>query len=157
MKKIDVIILAMLLMVGISCKKPKVATVVPTLSYLSYDHLYDINNKDTTGLLKIYFVDGDGDVGMNQDEAGVDFYSVLYHKANGVWKRDSLNYNYRLPYLVGQGGSGAMKGEILITFNKIIVTSFPMPYPDSVKFQCYIVDRAGNESNKVFTSPIEIR
>jgi len=154
MKKFNILMIGALLIAAISCKKPAAVTTVPTLSFLSYTHFYDINNKDTTGLLKMYFVDGDGDMGLNQDEPGADFYSTLWFKKNNVWKADTFYYNYRIPYLVGQGGTGTMKGEIDITFNKIIVTSIPF---DSVKFQCYIVDRAGNQSNKIFTDEIDLK
>ncbi len=153
MKKTTALIILVLIIGMVSCKKPTVTSTIPTLSFLGYKHFYDINYKDTTGYLKMYFTDGNGDIGMNQGESGVDFYSALWYKKNGVWTSDTLNYNFRLPYLVGLGGTGTMKGEVDIIYNKIIVTSIPH---DSIKFQCYISDRAGNNSLKVFTDEVDL-
>ena len=157
MKRIYIIILGVLLTAAFSCKKPEVAVLIPTISYLNYQHLYDINNHDTTGILQLYFTDGNGNLGMNQDDTGADFFSTLYIKKNGAWVDDSQYFDYRLPYLVGQGVDGTLKGEIDITFNNIIVTTFPGTRPDTIEFQCYIVDRSGNASNTIFTPQIIIQ
>jgi len=141
----------------VSCKKPSVATLVPTISYLNYQHFYDINNHDTTGTLQLYFTDGNGSLGMNQSDTGADYYSHLYYKKNNAWIEYTIPFNYRLPYLVGMGTDGTLKGEIDITYNSVIVASFPFAPPDSIKFQCYIVDRFGNASNTIFTPPILIK
>jgi hypothetical protein len=156
MNRIYVILTGVLLMAAFSCKKPEIATLTPTISYLSYQHLYDINNFDTTGILKLYFTDGNGQLGMDQSDPGADYFSYIHYKKNGFWIRYDTAFNYRLPYLVGQGVDGTLKGEIDITYNNIILSTFPGTRPDTIEFECYIVDRYGNASNTILTPQIII-
>ncbi len=153
MKKIILVILLGGLTWMAACKKSNDVSSIPSISFIDFTTLKDINRKDTTGLLRIYFKDGNGDIGLYQTQAGVDFYSIFVYKKLGIWTEDTTKFNYRIPYIADQATKDGLKGEIDITYNRAIIGSIPW---DSIKIKCFLNDRAGNVSNTLLTPEFDL-
>jgi len=142
-----------------SCLKPEEFPKEPVIEFVSFTKMSDSAD------IIISFVDGDGDIGLQESDTIGDFHSsqkyhhnlfVEYyekHNANG-WQigknllGDDIVFKYRIPYLTPNGRNKALKGEIKVTiepsyFNPLSSDS------DTVKFKIYLVDRSFTESNVV--------
>ncbi len=114
-------------------------------------------------ILKIYFTDRDGDIGLPQSEIPADScntknYSLFikyFEKVGGSFREISpadtcQPFHNHLPYLTPDGQNKVLEGEINAAFSYL---AFPKnPGVDSVKFEVYIKDRANHISN-IATSP----
>ena len=103
------------------------------------------------------FTDGDGDLG-NEDENKFNLF--LIDKRTG-----NLQDKFITPYVPPAGASNGISGEIsLLVYttccffpDNIPPCESPPQYPtDTISYELYIVDRAGNESNHIITEPIII-
>ncbi len=109
-------------------------------------------NEDST-LVFLEFTDGDGDIGSN-DSLNV-FVKDL---------RDNFIANrYRIPYVPEAGANNGISGELTLTLYTTCCTYPNGQAPctpsdqflfDSISYEIYIVDRAGNESNRIVTPRI---
>ena len=78
----------------------------------------------------------------------------MYSKRKGVFVKDTLQIplKYRIPYLTPDDPNKAIKG--------IIVDTLPLnPHPlyDTIRFSCYIYDRALHQSNIITTPEFVVR
>ena len=145
-----------------SCVKEKDFPVTPTITFLYYS-AYTNDSADCV----IAFKDGDGDVGiLDDDETTPNDYRLKYlykDPIDGVFKpfdaidstaaMDTLFYSYRVPNLTPEGQYKALDGEI-----RAKLRAAPLYYPlhTIVKFEITLRDRAGHISNKVMTSEITV-
>lgn len=132
----------------------------------------EIQNYDSLLLLKLNYLDDDGDIGLkDNDTFGTfkygepHFYNLFcywYVKKDGVWKRplnpfsvplDSLNFNERLPYLTPEGKEKRLEGEITL---RIPARPLGLKF-DTVKMQVWIFDRALHKSNTIETKEFYIK
>lgn len=142
-----------------SCVKEKDFPTTPKIEFLYFTQY----TPDSAGCV-IKFTDGDGDIGIFDDDATTpNDYTLkyLYKDTDGSFKPfefpnttptfDTLFYSYRVPNLTPEGQYKALDGEILAK-----LTAAPLYYPlhTVVKFEIQLRDRAGNLSNKVMTSEI---
>ena len=106
------------------------------------------------------FTDGDGDLGRAENSQELDIFLTDLRK-------NTPADNYRIPMIPALGASNGIRGEV--TFNLfqtccIYPDGVPTPctpnadnFPqDTVAYEIYIVDRAGNESNRIRTEDIFI-
>ena len=150
---------AVLLVIG--CTKPPEYPPEPAIEFLRVD-------RDTfrqgTGLqdsvwVTIGFTDGDGDIGFD-DGGPVNLFLTDLRK-------NVAADNFRIPQVPVLGANNGLEGEIQFKLFQtccIFPGGIPLPcqpsdeFPfDTVQYEIYMVDRAGNESNRVVTSPILIR
>jgi len=117
--------------------------------------------------ITIKFQDGDGDVGIvaNPDTSTWNYFITPYKKFRGVWRKvrfpdpssESAFTRPFVPVLKEDGRSGPIEG--ILTY-KVDITQrieFPIDEMDSLtflnedtlKFEIFIRDRAGNRSNTV--------
>ena len=107
------------------------------------------------------FTDGDGDLGRTEDSQDLDIFLTDL-------RSNSPAENYRIPQVPPLGASNGIRGEI--TFNLfqtccVYPQGVPIPctpnaenFPqDTVAYEIFIVDRAGNESNRIRTEDIFIQ
>ena len=109
-------------------------------------------NEDST-VVFIEFTDGDGDIGSD-DSLNV-FVKDL---------RDNFISNrFRIPYVPEAGANNGISGELSLTLYTTCCTYPNGQAPctpsdqflfDSISYEIYIVDRAGNESNRIVTPRI---
>lgn len=132
----------------LSCtNKSKLSGKVPVISYtgLSGNQIKAGSNQKI--ILEFSFSDGDGDLGNTPSSGNFDIYTTD--------SRDTAPINYFFPKDMPKavntqlGISGictlAIEGEFLLLRPD-------RPAGDTVKYEVYIKDRAGNESNR-FTTP----
>jgi hypothetical protein len=148
------ILLSMVLAFLPSCFKLETYPPEPAIEYIDFkliDSTDILENPVLYGELHFSFVDGDGDLGFYQPE-GVDDEDIAktvfitpFIKTNGVFVQDTpiVPLNFRIPYFETGGNNKTLKGEIIVRD----INHYPPFNGDTLKYQFYIVDRAGNMSN----------
>ena len=112
-------------------------------------------------IVSIKFKDGDGDLGLNSEERGTDakqpnynYVVKSYRKIKGTFTAfntpETLSGFY--PRLKTDDKNGPIEG--ILRYRIEIETAFWPVKKDTVKFEVYIKDRAGNQSNTIETTPI---
>jgi hypothetical protein len=167
-----------LLLLGIfgidACNKFEKFPDEPVISYNRFILLTNPTNGITErGVLQFSYTDGDGDLGLSDEDTdppfnfGGDYYYNLiiryFEKQNGVfvevpllsWNPDSLFYdtltfNGRFPELTPQSGNLSIKG----VFQDTLFIYNPLSDFDTIKFSAYIYDRALHKSNVIETGEI---
>lgn len=149
-----------------SCIKIQTLPPEPRVEYTSFevfDTLDLLGNAVKGGELKFYFEDGDGDLGYlppePEEEEEVDsanLFFTLYRVIDGVEslapENDPLKpSDYRIPYMERQGQNKILKGTISITFLYLFYST-----EDTIKYDFFVKDRAGNVSNTASTSIIPL-
>lgn len=144
-----------------SCEKPESYSDVPEIEFLNY-RVYDTTKSGFNQrqiAISFKFTDGNGDIGYREgldDSTQKDnlFFSK-YAQINGSYVNiDSLLVApniFSLPYddlMERNGQNKTMKGTIKIDLQELLVVY------DSIKYDFYIVDRAGNKSNVTSTTEI---
>lgn len=165
MKKINYLILitASILMLD-SCKKIEQIPPIPKIEYISFQ-IFDttdiLGNKAKGGRLKFSFQDGDGDLGMHEQQGGQaldsnDLNITLFRKIKGEMSAipdtvlDPLKVSsFRIPYMERTGQNKILRGKIDVIFLYQFYT-----IADTIKYDFYIKDRALNKSNVVSTNQI---
>lgn len=162
--KIAIILFSFILIFG--CKKKDPTPVPPTITfkeaYLSDDNSYSI--------IKFEFYDGDGDLGLKQDENTGEFeynlYVDYYEKINGVWvlkspivrfdvdeqKYDTTFLHTRIPFIENEN-KDALEGdmEVDLLFHPALYSN---PQADTIKYELTLLDRALQNSNTIITSEL---
>lgn len=146
-----------------SCKPIEKLPPEPYIEYRSFT-LFDtvdlLGNPGKGGRLTFYFEDGDGDLGLRQplpdDTDTVNLFFQLFRKEMGVMvpagPSDVLRpANYRIPFMDRQGQNKILKGTIDVTFMYLFYSA-----TDTIMYEFYIKDRAGNESNHENTLEIPL-
>lgn len=154
-KKYNKILLACILcLLLVSCREIKKFPLEPYIEYKNFTKIDNGTNTDNKGILAIYFTDGDGNIGLeeNENDTSYNFFMNYFEKQNGTWvKVDfSSSANFRLPIINTSDEEQALEGiiELEIFYNN------PLSQYDTIQFECWLFDRANNESNHIFTSPI---
>jgi hypothetical protein len=166
MKKVISIVLTLLLSVlAFSCKKTSTVTPgPPVVTFKDFSVL-----KETEAYFHFGFTDPDGDIGLkNSDTTGsFAFGSIYYNDFHmrlqilnrfGNWsdtaifnpttnKFDSLDFNYRIPYIDNKSKDKSLTGEVYVQMTGYrFVTTIK-----KFRYKFYIYDRAHNKSNVVTT------
>jgi len=144
-----------------SCQKIITYSDIPQIKFKSFtlkDTVDAIDNIIKLGELVFSFIDGDGDLGLEQpdsiqqnDTIIVNLFFTLFEKIDGQFQKvdeEDLEtpLNYRIPYMEREGQNKTLKGEIQVNFEYYIIEY------DTIKYEFYIVDRALHKSN-VETTP----
>ena len=161
MKKVNfsIIILAIMAL-SAACFKIEKVSEIPSIEFISFEiaDTTDIQqNRLKAGILKFRLEDGDGDIGINvQDTTPANFKMSLYRKIDGVMQPvtdsdDPLlpSSDYRIPYLEPVGQSKVIRGEIAVSISYMSYNQ-----ADTIMYDFYIIDRAGNHSNIEDTAEI---
>ncbi len=133
---------------------------MPFLRFEGYDWV------DKSGIevvkVRLYFTDGNGDVGLNNDQLnppfdlGSPYYYNLwvkyYERTDSGWTEvnTALPYSARLPNLTPNGQNKTLEATIEYDLDPSQAIS------DSVKFSFILLDRALNLSNEVFSNAIYV-
>ncbi len=153
------------LMMFASCTKEEDFPDVPHIEYLDFTKVANSSNIDEKGILKIFFTDGDNDMGLGEgDTLGpfdrtskyyYNFFITYFEKQHGefVEVTPTVTFNSRIPVLESSSSNGALKGEIEIE----MFINNPFSVYDTIKFEAYIADRALHESNIISTPEIVLK
>ena len=162
MKKIkfSIIILAVIVL-SAACLKVEKVSEIPSIKFISFEiaDTTDIQqNRLKAGILKFRFEDGDGDIGMNS-QTGTDTVNLklsLYRKIDEAMQpvtdnKDPLlpGSDYTIPYMETVGQSKVLRGEVVVSISYMSYNQ-----ADTIMYDFYIIDRAGNHSNIEETAEI---
>jgi len=148
------ILIVIILSFSSGCEKIRQLPPEPYIEFRQFtmfDTIDILGNPAKAGILEFYFEDGDGDLGLRQPIEGqtdtTNLFFTLFYKEDGVFtEADTLDFNnppdYRIPYMEREGQNKTLQGLIEITFLYFIFDS-----NDTIRYDFYIKDRAGNESN----------
>lgn len=149
--------------VFVSCGKIQSLPDEPHLEYRSFQ-IFDttdiLGNQIKGGRLKFYFEDGDGDLGLpapeTEDADSINLFMTLYRMTNGsiALAPDNDPYKptgFRIPYMDRQGQNKILKGNISVIFFYLFYSK-----EDTIRYDFYVKDRAGNSSNTATTSVIPV-
>jgi hypothetical protein len=162
-KVVTVLVLFFILTLA-SCGKIETLPPEPRIEYTSFT-LFDttdlLGNQIMGGKLKFYFEDGDGDLGLDVPEGNVEADTInlfvnLFRVNNGQISPAPLNdpftpTGFRIPYMERTGQNKILKGDISVIFFYLFYTQ-----EDTIRYDFYIKDRAGNSSNSASTSLIPV-
>jgi len=151
-------LIALAVILIIACQNPPDYPLQPVIEYKSIAKntlLQGTFMQDST-LLVLSFTDGDGDLG-NEDSVSIFL----------IDNRDNFELpGFKIPYIGEQGVGKGISGEISIVLPTTCCT-YPNGVPpcqpsdiyprDTLTYDLYIIDRAGNESNRITTEPIYLR
>ena len=155
-----------------SCLKPQSFPVEPAIEFVSFEAQGD------SGVITFSFTDGDGDIGLDQQQLDPPFdtssfyhynlYINYYEMMDGSWVRgtadplgnnfptaDSITFSYRLENITPIGQNKALRGEIQIVMEPYYFNSYSN-HNDSIRYEIMLIDRGLNHSNLLET-PIIIR
>ena len=146
-----------------SCVKEKSFPATPAITFDKYI-LYQEDSADCY----IKFKDGDGDVGVYAGDTSSannlmmkfllkasdgKFHPYDYILGNSTF--DTLFYGFKIPNITPDGQYKALDGEIKIKLRTQPIYG-PANTGDIVKFDIYLMDRAGHKSNTVSTNEIVV-
>jgi hypothetical protein len=158
----------------LSCRKFEEFPVEPAIKFEDFLLEYNLETgKTERGVLIFSYTDGDGDLGLDNDDLNPPFnigspyyYNLIikyFEKQNGtfvevpllVWNPDSarfdtLTFNTRFPKLLPEIVDKPIKG----VFNDTLFILNPLSSYDTIKFSAYIYDRALHKSNTIETPEI---
>lgn len=155
--KTTAIISCLLLVILFSCTQPPDYPPEPVIefSHLSRSFMSQGFGPEDSIVMTISFTDGDGDLGSTDDSLDVFVTDT---------RLDAAPLTYKLPFVPLQGTGNGISGDISITLPTtccIFPNNIPPPcntlasFPqDTVVYEVFIKDRAGNESNRVLTDGI---
>lgn len=126
-----------------SCKKEEEVGNAPELTYKSVDKndIKDFENLEIT----ITYSDNDGDLGENDANIKNCFVTD---------SRNNVTYEYRISQLAPDNASISITGDLNITIENVSLTDGATS--ETITYDIYVVDRAGNQSNTVTTEAITI-
>jgi len=137
-----------------SCEEIKSYPEEPEIEYKSYTitETTDIlGNKIFLLTLAIGFVDGDGNIGLNQpdstnipDSLKYNIFMTSHYKEDGRYieiSDQAGSQNYRIPYIEREGQNKTLKGTISVELE------FKTIKYDTMMYSMYIRDRDLNRSN----------
>lgn len=151
-----------------SCYKEPNFSMTPEISFASITK--DMRLDQFTGarkdsiIVSINFKDGDGDLGYNTEEIGstiprTDYNFVIksLRSKNGKFTefKPEETLSGFFPRLKTDDKIGPIEGKL--SYRIQIETAFWPFKKDTVKFEIYIKDRAGNVSNTTETDPVIIK
>lgn len=163
-----------------ACKKDDSGNPVPSVSFDSFVKYSDAAGKDTAIDFNFTIRDGDGDIGFLENEfdnsCGADNFNlyIAYEEKTGVSYRpkkfwlevtevttncDTLVYfdsvqvrfNQRMQYVEPAGNS---KDIVASVSYRMDYTSALVLLSNTGRFEFYIRDRAGHQSNKAYSSDL---
>ena len=122
--------------------------------------------------LRISFTDGDGDVGLNEDQTEApyneeSYYHYNYYVEYWEWNHDiqqwqigknalgdDVVFSYRIPDLTPAGKNKALKGIIEVDMDEYYNSDPSALYSDTIKYRLKLIDRSLKESDWVFSPEI---
>ena len=148
----------------LSCTKPPDYPDEPVIEFLSMSKNTMLQS-DVFGdslTVTISFTDGDGDIGQDENTAQIFILDTRFDPPN-------LEPTISIPLVPEQGAGNGISGTMtFLLYSKCcflypptgpVQTCEPIagfPTDTTLVYEMYIIDRAGNESNRITTDPITL-
>ena len=156
-----------------ACKKYEDFPPEPTIEFMDFTMLRDVQGIDQRGVLRFSFSDGDGNIGLYDTDVippyDYNLFVRYFEMQNGTFREvflitpnyindttivyDTATFNGRIPILTPAGKNKAISGEIEDT----LFVNNPLSAFDTIMFEIYIKDRELNISNTIQTPPIVVK
>ena len=152
-----IVLFIVLLTLFFACKKRESFSDIPYLEFRHYelkDSVDALGNITKLCELHIYFTDGDGDIGLFNDDTIAPYdYNLFvnyFEMHNDSLQQINVNppYHIRIPNLTPTGQNKSLKVDVQYDADVTYRNS------DSIKFELKLFDRALNESDWVSSSLI---
>ena len=154
-----IVLFIVLLTLFFACKKREEFSEIPYLEFTKYeikDSVDALGNITKLCELHLFFTDGDGDIGLFEEDTIAPFdYNLFVNyfemKNNSLQQIiDTLNppYHIRIPNLMPTGHNKSLKVDVTYDVDITYRNS------DTIKFELKLFDRALNESEWVSSSLI---
>jgi hypothetical protein len=154
-------VLTVILFAG-SCRKFEEYPFEPEIAFQDFGVFIDSVSGEPYGVLAVSYMDGDGDIGLEQHDTlppyqpGGEFYYnlivLLFEQQYGEMIESQADFSARIPPLIPKDETRSIKGVI----EQIIPLHDPNSTFDTIQFQVQLIDRALNKSNILLT-PLIIR
>ncbi|MDD4395880.1 MAG: hypothetical protein PHQ33_08345 [Bacteroidales bacterium] len=165
MKKLGLLFLSLVLLSA--CKKEEKFSDIPAIEFVSLTKIDNGTNVDQRATLVLHFQDGGGDIGLNStdisapyDTSSVYYYNFFidyYKKVNGEFQLiefEEISFNQRIPRL-SETLPESIEGDITLELD---INSYDLSTTyDTIRFDCYIVDRALHHSNTITTPELVVK
>lgn len=159
--------IALLLLFFLSCEEIENYPDVPEVRFkqMTFVNGYDaLDNPVKLGTFSFKLIDGDGDVGLKENDTTGPFqrdsiyyynlYMTLFEKEGDEYREieTEVAHNFRLPYVELEGQNNTVQATVDVE----------LTYPinqfnyDTVAYEFYFFDRALHKSNVEFTGPIPV-
>lgn len=138
------------LLLVMACVKPPPVSTVPEITYKSLSTNFVTQCVDSLKVV-FEFKDGDGDLGYPKSDSTTDVFLKD--------SRTNMTLDYSFPDITPTARNKAVQGEVTITVAPCVLLCRGIPIgriSDTLYFDIYIKDRAGNKSNTIKTSDIII-
>ena len=152
-----IVLFIVLLTLFFACKKRESFSDIPYLEFRHYelkDSVDALGNITKLCELHIYFTDGDGDIGLFNDDTIAPYdYNLFvnyFEMYNDSLQQINVNppYHIRMPNLMPTGQNKSLKVDVTYDVDITYRNS------DTIKFELKLFDRALNESECVSSSLI---
>jgi len=148
----------------IACTKPPDYSDVPEIAFVGFSKnvlKQGFSKNDDFTILTVSFTDGDGDLG------GDTISTIYFDDLRTDMSPDFLEFG--APLIPEQGTGNGISGEFIIEFPTTCCIHFDPQQAvlgcgadfegtgvsrDTVVYEIYVLDRAGNKSNVITTSPL---
>jgi hypothetical protein len=167
--QITSLVLLSVIILTVSCHKDEIYPIIPVIKFKGDLKQKSIYGKDSALKLTISYTDGDGDLGLKQediyppfDSGSIYYYNMYvyyYELINGKWTEvtltgfpgdtDTIRFKYRFPNLTPNADNKAIKGDIEYSITNL----FPRK-SNYIRFKFYIYDRMLHKSNVDSTGTI---
>ena len=128
-----------------SCKKDKTEiSNVPEIRLVEVTPAQIKEYKDKV-VFNVYYKDGDGDIGENNDAVKNLFVTD---------SRNAVTYQFRVKQLSPDGATIAIEGNLKVELNNAAILDGSSS--QAVEYSIYLKDRAGNSSNVVTTTGLTV-
>jgi hypothetical protein len=154
MKNLLYVLLATVVIGFTMCLRPPDYPIIPRIEFLRMSKNTMKQGNGPSDSLRLYFTfeDGDGDIGSTDS---LNIFLTDTRQANAAAEP------FRMPFVPEQGAKNGISGEIsLLVYTTCCLptcNSFLNKATDSLFYDVYIKDRAGNKSNVVRTPYIGLR
>ncbi|MCL2131501.1 MAG: hypothetical protein FWH36_03460 [Lentimicrobiaceae bacterium] len=140
-----------------SCNDKPRYPIEPHIEFVSFKKIQDTTDIDNEGILTVSYTDGDGDLGnLDVKDSTTNYFIIYQEKQNGVYETPEElidMFNASLPRFISSDKKQSIDG----TIQRKLVINNPFSLFDTIRFQCWLVDRAGHESNRIYTDEIVVK
>ncbi len=119
---------------------------IPEITFISFEPSTTVQAGSTLNI-RIQYRDGDGDIGENID--GLENLFVQDARLPGI------PYAFRVQQLAPDNSEVAIQGELKIALSNVPMVDLSNTQEET-SFEIYLIDRAGNESNRITTPTINV-
>ena len=141
-----------------SCMERKSYPIKPYIEFVGFEKIDNGTGIDNEGILTISYTDGDGDLGnLDEKDTTTNYFIIYQEKQHGVYvtlEEFVEEFNASLPRFVS---SDKKKQPIDGTIQRKLIFNNPYSLFDTIRFECWLVDRANHESNRIFTPEIVVK